>query len=116
MWFLKKKKKKNNSISETIKKLNNLKGKRIVKNSSEELNGIIRTFLKEEYNLSQSLTIEEMMKELKKKRMNKQAKLDLAAVLIETYEKEYKSKTPFTKEQLKIIINKAKRALEEMSA
>lgn len=115
MWFHKKKRGGDRLASDTIRALNKLKRKRIEQNSAEELNEIIRTFLKEKYNLSQSLTLEEMMKKLKGKRINKQAKLDIAPVLIKIYEKEYKSETPFTKKQLITIIDETKKAIKEMS-
>lgn len=112
MWFTKKEKQKDRLISETTLALNKLKRKRANQESSEELNGIIRNFLKGKYNMNESLTTTELMKELKKKRINKQTKLDLTAILIEVYEKEYKSKIPFTKKQRDELIDQTKKIIK----
>lgn len=112
MWFLKKKEQKNKLISETILVLNKLKRKRTTQESSEELNGIIKNFLEEKYNISQSLTTTELMKELKRKRIDKQKKLDFAAILLKIYEKEYKSKIPFTKKQRDELIEQTKKTIK----
>lgn len=116
MWFTKKREPRKNLILDTTKKLNKLRRGKIKQTSLEELNKIIRTFLEEKYKIKRSLTLEEAMKVLMKKRIDKQTKLDIAPILMEIYEKEYKTKEPLTKKQLVVLIDKIKVILKEISA
>jgi len=106
MWF-KKKSKKETLKKETVDALKKLKRKRIAQESIEFLNLIIKVYLHQKYDLSESLTAQETLKQLGKKRMNEETKKEFSNLLIEIYHEEYKKKENVKRKELNALIKKA---------
>jgi len=114
MW-LKKKKKLDDLSKDAINALNTLKRKKFTSESLENLDEILRIFLKEKYKFSRSLTVEEILKKLKTKKTNKQTKLEIAYILERIYGVEYKSKDSLTKKQFNELIIETKAFIKKSS-
>jgi len=112
MWFFKKKEKEVDPvIVKTSRELNKLLNQRMTSDSIVNLNNILRTFLKEKYKINRGQTIEEIIKIIKKKHMNKIIKENLLSVILLIYKAEYDSKEPITKKQLKEYIKQTKEVI-----
>lgn len=114
MWFFKKKKEQDKLISGTIRKLNNLEKKKITEKSAGELSDIVRTLLERKYKISRSMTTEEIVKELKNKKIGKKTKLNLGFILLEINKEEYKAEAPSTKSQFDDLIKKTKKIINKI--
>ena len=117
MRFFKKKKKRvelKDPSRNIINALNKLKRKTFHIENMEQLNEIIRSFLKAEYNFSRALTTEEIIKKLKSKQIPKKVKIEIAYILQKIYHLEYKSDTHLTKKPFDELINEIKISIKKI--
>ena len=86
--------------------------KKFNENSIVDLNEILRIFLYAKYKIHQSKTIEEVLKSLKEKHIDKKIKLVIAPIILGIYNEEYKSNERFTKEKFNKYLKETEEAIK----
>lgn len=115
MLFKKKREIIRNPILPILKKIKNLRGEEISKESATKLKEILRDYLKSKFKFPLSLTSEELVKRLDLKKINKTIKLDLVHLISEIDHFEYEQKNLPTKEEFDSLTKLAFKTIEEIS-
>lgn len=99
-----------------IKEIKNLKEKNLNEEIIVELNGIIKNYLKIKFRLIQSLTYEEIMEKLKKKKIDKTPGINLLPLLSKINQKEYFPHKETKSDEINSLLDLAIKTLEEIKA
>jgi len=96
-----------------LREINKLKKEKVSSGSFQKLNEILRKFLAEKYKVKQSLTIEEIRVKIKNKKIKKELKTELMALVSNIHYIEYNKPNPSRKD-FNTLIKKAQSFLRSV--
>ncbi|GEM_PF-3100711 len=100
----------------TIKEIESLKEKNLNEEIIVELNRILKDYLKIKFRLIQSLTYEEIIEKLDKKKIDETIKTNLVSLLSQVHQKEYFSQEKINSKEINSLLDLAIKTLEEVKA